>query len=180
MRIDLQPVVLIDTRERKALEIRRFAWERATLPAGDYGIRGFSDLGNPQFAVERKALDDLVSSLTFQRPRFLREAHLLARFRFAGLLIEGARSDIQSGAYRGLADPNAVLASVDMLALWFGIHVWWCDNAEGAAAQLEELVWLFVRGLAKDVAGLLPAGVTLGVAEGAEEPVGETALGVAG
>jgi len=54
---------------------KRFPVERATLPAGDYGLRGFSDWANPVFIVERKSGADLCGSLGKGRERSLRPWH---------------------------------------------------------------------------------------------------------
>ena len=96
MKIDLQPTIQIDTREQLPLTIRRYAVEVCKLDFGDYGIKGHSDLNNPAFIVERKSLSDLIGSLTSGRDRFFREVEGLRRFRFAGLVIEAERSDVES------------------------------------------------------------------------------------
>ena len=144
------PVILIDSREQTPLAIEGFPVERVTLPVGDYGLAGFSDWNNPQFIVERKSLDDLVSSLTHGRERFLREVEALRRFRFAALLIEAERAEVEMGAYRSAASPVSILASLDCLEVRAGVHVLWAGEATGAARRLEGLVRQFARGVEKD------------------------------
>ena len=145
-----KPTVLIDTREKAPLRIEAYPVEVAGLPAGDYGIRNFSDWTNPAFIVERKSLQDLVGSLTGGRKRFMREIERLRRFRFAAILIEGTRDSIELHSYRGQATPQSLLASLDAIEVRTGVHVLWAGTPEGAARRLEGLVRQFVRGVAKD------------------------------
>ena len=146
--------VLIDTREQCPLPIVGYPIETATLPVGDYGIRGFSDWSNPAFIVERKSLDDLCGSLGKGRARFLREVEKLRQFRFRALLIEGTRATIEAHDYRSEISPASVLSTLDALAVRTNLHVYWCEDAEGAARQLESLVRQFTRGIAKDASRL--------------------------
>lgn len=165
MKIELQPTIQIDTREKLPLAFHRFKSEVCKLDFGDYGIKGHSDLNNPGFIIERKSLSDLIGSLTCGRDRFFREVEGLRRFRFAGLVIEADRSDVETGGYRSAANPGAILASLDAIQVRAGIHVLWCGTPGGAARCVESLVSLHVRGLCKQLTDLLPADVRLDVKE---------------
>jgi ERCC4-type nuclease len=156
---EIEPVVLIDTREQAPLPIAAYPTERATLPAGDYGVKGFSDWSRPAFICERKSLADLVKSLTQDRARFLKEVEKLRQFEFRALLIEAVRDEIEMKAYRGNATPASLLASVDALAVRYGLHLFWCVDAAGAARRLESLVKQFVGGVVKDYKRLMAAAV---------------------
>ena len=147
----LCPRILIDTREQKPLRFSAYPSERATLSVGDYGVAGLSDWSCPRFVVERKSLPDLTQSLTRERDRFLREAERLAQFRFAGLVVEGYRTAAEAGIYRSAVAPEALLQSVAVLEVRYGIHVAWCGTPEGAAWQVEAWVRQTVRGLVKDL-----------------------------
>lgn len=146
----IEPVVQVDTREQALLRIEMFPTETVTLQCGDYGVRGFSDLTNPQFICERKSLDDLVQSLSWERARFMREIELLRRFRFAALLIEGDRAQVEAEQYHSRTKPQSILATLDAIAVRTGVHIFWCSDAEGASRQLESLVRQFARGIVKD------------------------------
>ena len=61
--------IIIDDREKTPLPFSAVPFETARLLTGDYSIAG-SEL---DFTVERKTIDDLVSSLTQNRDRFTRE-----------------------------------------------------------------------------------------------------------
>ena len=146
----LQPVVIIDTREQRPLEISGYPVERGTLPVGDYGIKGFSDWTNPAFIVERKSLQDLYNSLIQGRERFFKEINKLRQFQFRALLIEAHRFEIESGAFHGGASPASLLASLDAIQVRVGLHINWAGDSIGAAIQLEGLVRQFIRGIEKD------------------------------
>jgi len=142
--------IVQDTREQCPLDIRAYPVEVAGLPVGDYGVRGFSAWDNPAFIVERKSLDDLCGSMGRGRNRFMREIERMRQFRFRALLIEADRATVQAGDYRSKIAPTALLATLDALAVRCGLHVYWCNDPQGAARQLESLVRQFVRGVAKD------------------------------
>ena len=145
------PTILIDTREQRPLEFgAAYPTERVGLPVGDYGIRGFSDWDNPAFIVERKSLEDLAGSLGRGRSRFFRECEKLRAFRFAALVIEAHRSEAEMGAYHSALSPAALLATLDVLSVRCGLHVYWAESPDGAARQVEGLVRQFVRGVEKD------------------------------
>ena len=146
--------MLVDTREQQPLHLPTFQSETATLPVGDYGIKGFSDWANPSFVVERKSAGDLVSSLTHERERFFREIEKLRAFQFAALVIEAHEADIAAGNYRSDAAPEAILQSLTAIQVRTGVHVLWAGDATGAALALERLVRQFIRGRAKEVAVL--------------------------
>lgn len=136
-------VVLQDTREQRPLRIKAFQVEVVGLPVGDYGIKGFSDWGNPKFIVERKSLDDLIGSLNSIRKgksRFARQIERMLRFDCRALLIEADRFDVESGAYVSQTTPQSILGRVDAICASAGVDVFWCGDPERAARQLESLV----------------------------------------
>ena len=72
------PVTLIvDTREQEpySFDSRLVVVERRALPAGDYSVAGMEGV----VAVERKTLDDFVSTVIHQRARFRRELQQTGR-----------------------------------------------------------------------------------------------------
>jgi len=144
------PIVLCDTREQTPLPIRAYPVEREGLPVGDYSIRGFHDWSNPAFAVERKSLNDLIGSLTFGRERFWKELEKLRQFRFAALVIEADRTDIEQHTYRSAATPESVFQSLTAIMVRCNIHVVFCGDADGAARMVESMVRQFARKIAKD------------------------------
>ena len=63
-----KPVILIDSREQEGFSFDPAVAdvERKGLPAGDYSVAGLID----RVAVERKSLDDFVSTVIHGRARF--------------------------------------------------------------------------------------------------------------
>ena len=148
-------IIQIDSREQCPLEFGGHPFEVVGLPCGDYGLAGFSDWSNPAFICERKSLEDLISSLTSGRERFMREIERLRRFRFGAILIEARRETVQAGEYRSNATPQSILASIDAIIVRTGVHVFWCSDHEGAANQFLSLTRQFERGIEKNYKRLL-------------------------
>lgn len=137
-----RPYVLIDTREQRPL---RFAPElgvdcgEASLPAGDYSVRGFTHL----IALERKSISDLVGTLSTGRERFENELDLLAQYRWKAIIIEADQADVEGHAYRSNMLPKSVLGSLRAFYMRWGVPHFWCTDARGCA----ELVAWFARRL---------------------------------
>ncbi|HKY41363.1 MAG TPA: ERCC4 domain-containing protein [Polyangiaceae bacterium] len=144
-----RPYVLIDTREQRPL---RFAPDLgvdcggATLPAGDYSVRGFTAL----IALERKSVADLVGTLTKGRERFENELDKLAEFRWKAILVEGRRGDVEAGIYRSLATPQSIIGSLRAIWMRWQVPTFWLDSPEGCA---REVAW-YARRLEEKYADL--------------------------
>lgn len=136
-----RPYVLIDTREQRAL---RFPPDlgvdcgAATLPAGDYSVRGFTSL----IALERKSVSDLIGTLTKGRERFENELDLLEQYRWRAILVEGRRDDVEAGIYRSLATPQSIMGSLRAIWMRWGVPTFWCDSPDGCA---REVAWFARR-----------------------------------
>lgn len=129
---DVLPVVVVDTREQSPLPFVNCPSETGTLATGDYSVRGFED----EFTVERKSLDDLVGSCTFERERFERELVRMRGYTFRRLLIVGTVEDVEAHRYRSRAEPKAVLASITAFEVRYGLPVAFCPNPAAAALQV--------------------------------------------
>lgn len=145
--------IVIDTREKTPLPISEpVIYDK--LPAGDYGLLGFSDLTNPAFTIELKSLPDLCRSLGKDRDRFFREIELMRPFRFRALVIETSEAVIEGWEYPSLIDPHSLLASLDAMSVRAGVHVYWCGETSGAVEKVEALSKQFLKGIEKDFARL--------------------------
>jgi len=132
-----RPYVLIDTREQRPLrfpEALGVDCGAATLPAGDYSVRGFTHL----IALERKSISDLVQTLSHGRERFENELDLLAEYKWKAILIEGDQVDIETHAYRSNMLPKSVLGSLRAFYWRWGVPHFWCTDPRGAA---EHVAW---------------------------------------
>lgn len=130
------PVVVVDTREQEpyTFDRQRVLVVRRALVAGDYAL----DADEEGLVIERKSLDDYVSSVILARDRFLRELAILTRYRAPCVLVEGSLEDIAEHRYRQGIHPNAVLGATwaliadhRMPVLFAGDRQLACQAAEG-------------------------------------------------
>ena len=134
--------VVVDTREQEP-----YAFDagcevvRRALPAGDYSIEGFED----SVAVERKTLEDFVSTVIRQRKRFYRELQRLEGYEAACVVVESDLRDVLTGRYRSGAHPNAVLGTVVSIVVDFQIPVFFCSDRQVACRFVEEFLLRFHR-----------------------------------
>ena len=122
--------IIIDTREQEgySFDPRLAATVRRALPVGDYSVAGLENT----VAVERKSLDDFVSTVIHSRERFRNELRKLAGYRAACVVVEGGVLDVLLHRYRGDAHPNAVVGSSLSIILDFRIPVFFCSNRQAA------------------------------------------------
>jgi ERCC4-type nuclease len=122
--------IVIDTREQEgySFDPRLAATVRRALPAGDYSIAGLENT----VAVERKSLDDFVSTVIHSRARFRKELRKLAEYRAACVVVEAGLLEVLLHRYRGDAHPNAVLGSALSIILDFRIPVFFCSSRQAA------------------------------------------------
>jgi ERCC4-type nuclease len=122
--------IIIDTREQEpySFDPLSAAATRRALPAGDYSIDGLEGV----VAVERKSLDDFVSTVIHSRCRFRAELRQLAEYRAACLVVEAGLSDVLQGRFRGQAHPNAVLGNALSFVLDFRVPVFFCGTRQAA------------------------------------------------
>jgi ERCC4-type nuclease len=122
--------IIIDTREQEpySFDPRVATAVRRALPAGDYSVDGLEAF----VAVERKTLDDFVSTVIHSRERFRAELRKLAGYRAACVVVEAGIPDILQQRYRGEAHPNAVLGNALSIILDYRIPVFFCANRQAA------------------------------------------------
>lgn len=125
------PVIIItDTREQEgySFDSRLVGTVRRALPAGDYSLAGLENA----VAVERKSLEDFVSTVIHSRERFRNELRKLAGYRAACVVVEAGVADVLLHRYRSDAHPNAVLGSALSIILDFRIPVFFCSSRQAA------------------------------------------------
>lgn len=122
--------IVIDTREQEgySFDPRLAATVRRTLPAGDYSIAGLENT----VAVERKSLEDFVSTVIHSRARFRKELRKLTEYRAACVVVEAGLLEVLLHRYRGDAHPNAVVGSALSIILDFRIPVFFCSSRQAA------------------------------------------------
>jgi len=122
--------IVIDTREQEpySFDSRLAGAVRRALPAGDYSVEGLEE----RVAVERKSLDDFVSTVIHARQRFREELRKLAGYRAACVVVEASVADVLLQRYRGGAHPNAVVGNALWIILDFGVPVFFCGSRQAA------------------------------------------------
>jgi ERCC4-type nuclease len=122
--------IVIDTREPEpySFDPRLATAVRRALPAGDYSIDGLDAC----VAVERKTLDDFVSTVIHSRARFREELRKLAGYRAACVVVEAGLIDVLQKRYRGDAHPNAVLGNALSLILDYRVPVFFCTTRQAS------------------------------------------------
>jgi DNA excision repair protein ERCC-4 len=127
----MKPVrVIIDTREQLPYCFSdRVVVVRSPLAAGDYSVEGFESAPDG-LAVERKTLDDFVSSVIRQRPRFRRELEKLRAYRAACVVVEADLGDIFAHRYHSGVHPNAVVGAALSIIVDYGLPVFFCSDRQ--------------------------------------------------
>ena len=139
------PTIIIDSREKTPL-VFGCPSVKACLYSGDYSFVGAEHL----FAVERKSLDDLAASCTFDRREvFERELLRLRGCRFKRLLIIGSEEDVYEHRYRSNVTPNSLLGSLRSFEVRYDVPVVWKADPDSAARQVELWAQKFATELCK-------------------------------
>lgn len=152
------PAIIEDTREQRPLPFHLLD-PRDALPV----IRGGLELGDYSAAgmesdvfIERKAIPDLVGSVTHDRRRFEDElaAAAMMPFRWRFLVVVGSNPSrscevqLETGGWRSMATARSVRASLDAFAVRYGLTVRLCDSPLSAAAFVARTVRACARRLA--------------------------------
>ena len=113
-------VAICDTREQTPLDLSPLRTEQASLPTGDYTVRGLEHV----VCIERKSLDDLLGVVGRDRPRFEREVQRLLSYPCRVLLVEATWAQIEMGQWRGKITPEQVIGSLlGWQAMGLSIHM---------------------------------------------------------
>ncbi len=126
-----KPTLLVDSMEQKPYTFKPFrrwfaAMERRKLPTGDYSIAGLED----KVAVERKSLEDLFNCCSphGSRAAFVRAGERLSKLDFAAIVIEGSITKLLRATEFSSMHPNAVLGTIQALAVRWGIQPWFAPS----------------------------------------------------
>lgn len=130
-----RPAIVIDTREQApyAFESPQVTSVRRALPAGDYSIVGLETL----VAVERKTLDDFVSTVIWSRDRFRRELDRLRSYAAACVVVEADLRQLLRGDYWSEARPSSVLGAAIAIIVDSGVPVFFCSDREAGRLFVE-------------------------------------------
>jgi ERCC4-type nuclease len=140
--------IIADTREREvySFDPARVDVVRRALAAGDYSVAGLED----RVAVERKSLDDFVSTVIRSRERFGRELDRLRQCEAACVVVEGSLADVFAGRYRGGAHPASVFGAVISIIVDRGIPVFFCHDRQHACRFTSDYLIRFYQKTQED------------------------------
>jgi len=140
----VEPVVVIDSREKKPYSFYDTDVIRTGLETGDYTIEGFEGV----FAVERKSLDDLANTLGAGRERFEREIQRAQNFEEFVVVIEAEKSMLYDRDGRGHCihyyskiHPNSIIGTVEKWPDKYDVLEFeWAGDRAGAKARTHQLL----------------------------------------
>ena len=114
--------------------------ETRYLPTGDYSIDGLET----RFALERKSLEDLYSTIGQHRERFENELERLNNLDFAAVIIEATQREIWAPSrhrpdWRSRLDPRSVEGSIVAWSIRYPRVHWWAvgGRREGEVRAFE-------------------------------------------
>lgn len=130
--------IVIDSREKApyAFDRTRYVVERRALAAGDYSLVGAED----RVAVERKSLDDFVSTVIHARDRFHEELRKLVTYDFACIVVEASVRDIIERRYTGGAHPSSVLGAAMSISVNWRLPVHFYGDRQMACLCVGEIL----------------------------------------
>lgn len=140
------PVVIVDTREQLPWTFANVSTVRRALPAGDYSLEGLES----QVAVERKTIDDFISTVLHDRIRFKKELHKLSGYRLACVAVEANVADVLAKRYQSEAHPNSVLGFAHAILADYGVPVMFWGSRPEARHTAERFLLLAHKRWASD------------------------------
>jgi len=99
---------------------------RCTLKTGDYTVEGYED----EIIIERKTLEDLVSTLTTNRKTFIKECQRMEAFKRKFIVIETTLARLKSPYAYSDAHPNSIFGTLIAIQERFGVQVMFAATRE--------------------------------------------------
>ena len=140
---------LCDSREQLPLDLSPLKVERASLPTGDYSLKGLEHV----IAVERKSLQDLLMCIGRERDRFEREIQRLLAYPCRAIFVETSQTEFKAGAWRSKVSVKAAEAS---LYSWMGkgVPIWFAGTAHECGLSVARFMYLEARRRWRELQGL--------------------------
>lgn len=101
-------VAIVDSREKRPVDLSPMKSMVGTLTTGDYSIFGLES----HISVERKSLEDFLMCCGTERERFSREIKRLLSYQVRAVVIESTWDEIKTGNWRSKLKPNHVIGSI--------------------------------------------------------------------
>ena len=135
----LDTTILIDTREKKPFLFESYdvTTMRQKLDTGDYSIEGYND----GFAIERKAKDDFLRSISHERERFKEELERAISFDIPmAIVVEAPWVEFRNGNYRRKVPVSSVEGTVKSWKNRYNIEWYFEENRSAAQRKTLELL----------------------------------------
>ncbi|MCH9033809.1 MAG: hypothetical protein IID42_04820 [Planctomycetes bacterium] len=142
----IEPVILVDSREKRPFIFENLPTEVGTLDTGDYSVAGLTHL----IAVERKSLPDLLACCGRDRSRFKRELQRLKAYPFRLLVIETTAAELEAGDWRSKLKPSHVIGSLAAWQVQYSLPVWFGGDHAACGRFAERFLHQSVRTIAND------------------------------
>lgn len=131
--------IVIDTREQLPYEFENSISKG--LNVGDYSIEGYEHI----FAVERKSLNDFVSSITQGRDRFEAEIKRAADLEYFAIVIETDTKGIWSRPIHSKINRKSIIATAVKWSVKHNIPIFFASNRSDAKMIVEMLCEAFLK-----------------------------------
>ena len=120
--------IVVDTREQEPWTFDS-PTVRRKLDSGDYSVEGLES----SLSVERKSLNDAVSTILHSRPRFERELERLRSCRWACVVVEADMDRMARGMDMHVrVSPESFIAACAEISVRTGIPIYWCGSRQAA------------------------------------------------
>ena len=138
--------LVIDTREQLPYRRWRHFNNSASvivrgLRSGDYSLEGYED----RISIERKSLEDLVSSLSQGRERFEAELNRASSYPYFALVVECSLRDIAEHRYRSRMNARSIFESLTAFSIRYRLPVFFAGDRSYGRAVVESLLLKFAR-----------------------------------
>jgi len=121
--------------------------ERRGLDVGDYTLAGFEN----RIVIERKTLNDYLSSITHTRKAFERELRQLRAFDVPILMIETTWPELSLGMYGAReVHPSAALSSLMAFSMYYRVIPILCGDHPTGSELTERILRLYARMIERD------------------------------
>jgi len=136
----MKTTVIVDTREKAEWTFEgdsEIVTKRATLKTGDYSVEGLEH----RIAIERKSLEDWISTVIHNRSRFYRELNRLLAFDFRCVIIECGIRELFTDRNAKRVSPESVMGFVAEVAVKQCVPVY----LAGSRAEAQTLAGAFLK-----------------------------------
>lgn len=135
-----QFTAIIDSREKRPLDLSPLKMLQGTLYTGDYSILGLEN----HIAIERKSLEDFIACCGRERERFDKACQRLLAYPVRAIVIETSMAQLELGAWRSQMTPKQICASFASFAAR-GLNIIPAGSPQSAATLVSRMLFFAAR-----------------------------------